>query len=148
MPRERAVRDRFPIVVHVLLRRADTILLMRRCGTGYLDGYFAAPGGHVEAGEGVRAAAARECSEETTIDIDAADLTPAVVMPYRADGDAGVDFIFTTQRWNGEPAIGEPERCDRLIWCPVDALPDRCVPYLAPTLDMLRRGEWFKELES
>ena len=54
-----------PTGVHVLCRREGRVLLMRRAGTGFFDGLFSLPGGHVEPGESVRAAARRELREET-----------------------------------------------------------------------------------
>ena len=48
-----------PTGVHVLCRREGRVLLMRRAGTGFFDGLFSLPGGHVEPGESVRAAARR-----------------------------------------------------------------------------------------
>ena len=43
-----------PTGVHVLCRREGRVLLMRRAGTGFFDGLFSLPGGHVEPGESVR----------------------------------------------------------------------------------------------
>ena len=40
-----------PTGVHVLLERGGQVLLMRRAGTGFFDGLYSLPGGHVEAGE-------------------------------------------------------------------------------------------------
>ena len=54
-----------PTGVHVLCRREGRVLLMRRAGTGFFDGLFSLPGGHVEPGESERAAARRELREET-----------------------------------------------------------------------------------
>ena len=53
-----------PVGVHVLLERGARVLLMRRAGTGFFDGLFSLPGGHVEPGESVRDTAVREMREE------------------------------------------------------------------------------------
>ena len=73
--------DRFVVVPasYVLfLRRVgeeDQILLQLRQGTGYMDGHWAtAAAGHVERGESVFAAAAREAAEELGVVVDPADL--------------------------------------------------------------------------
>ena len=60
-------RDRFPVVVHVLLVRDRRLFLLRRAHTGFMDGYHALPGGHQHAGESVSAAALRECVEEASL---------------------------------------------------------------------------------
>jgi 8-oxo-dGTP diphosphatase len=143
-----ALRDRFPIVVHVLLRRDDSVLLVRRSNTGYMDGWWAAPGGHVDAGEDPSKAALRECREEVGVAIAAPDLIPLAAMPYRSGAHQGVDFIFSARRWHGEPRIAEPERFDALAWHRVDALPTNVVPYLSLALELARQGKWFHEFIS
>ena len=52
---------RFPVAVHILLRRDDEVLLVRRCNTGYEDGKLSVVAGHVEPGETVTRA--EKCSE-------------------------------------------------------------------------------------
>lgn len=120
-------------------------MLLRRANTGYMDGWWAAPGGHVDAGEDPSAAAIRECREEVGVTIARADLVPLAAMPYRSATHQGVDFIFSSERWQGEPRIAEPHRVDALSWHNIDALPEKVVPYLALALDLGARGEWFLE---
>ena len=60
-----------PTGVHVLLERGGEVLLMRRAGTGFFDGLYSLPGGHVEEGESLRATAVREMREELGIELDA-----------------------------------------------------------------------------
>ena len=38
-----------PTGVHIVCERAGEVLLMRRAGTGFFDGLYSLPGGHVEA---------------------------------------------------------------------------------------------------
>ena len=49
------------------------ILLTLRKNTGYRDGEYELPGGHVEAGEDLMQAMVREAREELLIDIDIKD---------------------------------------------------------------------------
>ncbi len=138
-------RDLFPVIVHTLVLRDDAVLLLRRAGTGFGDGYLQPPGGHVLAGESVTDAALRECREEACIDIALADLEPLCVMPYGSPGGQGVDFLMRARRFAGAPRIGEPHKADLIDWFPLDALPGNVVPFLAPALACWREGRWFHE---
>src|SRR5204862_1177823 len=92
----------------------DEVLLLLRANTGYMDGYWAMPAGHVERGESAVAAAVRELEEEVGLEVDPADLEPVTAM-HRTGGngdpiDERVDFFFTTSKWSGEPRLLEPEK--------------------------------------
>src|ERR1044071_7779258 len=105
------MRAKFPVTVHLLFFRDDQILLLRRFNTGYADGQYSVPAGHLDGGETVLAAAAREGLGETGVHIAAGDIGfPAVV--HRKDGDERVDFFVHIRRWQGEPANTEPDKCD------------------------------------
>ena len=45
--------DRFQVIpaAYVVLRRGDEVLMLLRANTGYMDGYWAVPAGHVEKDE-------------------------------------------------------------------------------------------------
>lgn len=140
-----SARDLFPVIVHTLVVRDDQVLLLRRAGTGFGDGYLQPPGGHAQAGESITEAAIRECREEACIDIRAAELLPLCVMPYGGPGGQGIDFVMRCETFSGEPRIGEPHKCDSLEWHPLAALPARAVPWLAAALGCWRDGVWFHE---
>ncbi|QNE17516.1 NUDIX domain-containing protein [Kribbella qitaiheensis] len=138
--------DRFQVIpaAYVVLRRGDEVLLLLRADTGYMDGYWAMPAGHVEKDESVLAAALREVREEVGVEIDPADLVPLTAM-HRTGGngqaiDERVDFFFTTTRWSGEPRIMEPGKAAGLDWYSLDNLPDPVVPHEARILAALRSG--------
>lgn len=139
--------DRFWVVpaAYVVVRRGDEVLLLLRANTGYMDGYWAMPAGHVERGESVIAAAAREVKEEVGIDVDPADLVPVTAM-HRTGGtgdpiDERVDFFFTTSKWTGEPSIREPEKAAGLAWYSLDELPEPLVPHEARVLAAVGRQD-------
>ena len=110
--------DRFRVVpaAYVVLRRGDEVLMMLRANTGYMDGYWAVPAGHVERGESVVAAAVREVREEIGVELGPGTLVPVKAM-IRTGGngdpiDERVDFFFLTTRWSGEPRLMEPDKAD------------------------------------
>jgi 8-oxo-dGTP pyrophosphatase MutT (NUDIX family) len=138
-------RDRFPLVVHVLLLRAEgtQLFLLRRARTGFLDGYYGPPGGHVHAGELPMDAARRELAEETAVE---AVLEPRAVMPYVAGEHQGVNFVFEALAFTGEPVINEPDLFDAAVWAPLTALPRPCPGWLGKVLAMRTESRWFSEL--
>lgn len=118
--------------------------MLLRANTGYMDGYWAVPAGHVEKDESVLAAALREVREEVGVEIDPDDLVPVTAM-HRTGGngqaiDERVDFFFTTSRWSGEPRLMEPGKAAGLAWYSLDNLPDPVVPHEARVLRGLQSG--------
>lgn len=141
------MRDLFPVVVHTVLLRSRSLFLLRRARTGYFDGFYALPGGHLQRGEGVVDCAIRELQEETGIAVEPGQVRPAAVLPYRSGDQQGIDFIMMCRSFAGEPYLAEPDRFDAVGWWSVDALPERTVPYLAPALALAERSEWFLEFD-
>lgn len=132
-------------VSYVIFRRNDLVLLQRRRGTGYLDGYWAtAAAGHVEANESAHDAACREVREELGITITGNDLLPLVVLHrMQEDGDAcegRVDFFFQCTAWSSEPRLMEIDKASDLKWFHLDDLPSPVVPHELNVLESLRSG--------
>lgn len=61
--------------VFLVLERKDEVLLQRRNGTGWMDGYYSLPSGHPEDGETMTQAMIREAKEEIRSAIEPDDLT-------------------------------------------------------------------------
>ena len=135
--RERAL---FRVIAHTFVMDADgRLLLLRRANTGFLDGAYTLPGGHLDKGEAVVEAARREVREETCIEV--LDIAPIIAMPYRS----GVDFLFEAKRWRGTATIGEPERCDDLVWAPLTELPADTAPFVRKAVALREKGVWYHE---
>ncbi len=133
------------MVVHVLVWREGTLALLRRANTGFMDGFYGLPGGHQHQGEGVKAAAGRECREE--LGIEARELAPVCVLPYRSGRHQGVNFVFSCAAYRGTPRINEPALFDELLWASPGALPERTAEWVPLALDAMDRGAWYRELE-
>lgn len=140
MPRQE--RAGFPVVVHTMLTRDAELFLLRRAHTGFMDGYYALPGGHQRRGESVSAAARREVREETGIEL--LSLEPRCVLPYRDGVHQGLNFVFETSDFVDEPIINEPELFDACCWAPRDDLPRPVPPWLQALMAMPRES-WYQE---
>ena len=138
------MRAKFPVTVHLLFFREDQVLLLRRFNTGYADGQYSVPAGHLDGGETVLAAAAREAEEETGLRIDVDDMVFSLVM-HRIEEEERVDFFVHVRQWQGEPVNTEPDKCDELRWVNVNELPDNIIPYVKRAIQNHRAGIVFHE---
>lgn len=138
------MRAAFPVTVHLLFVRDRQILLLRRFNTGFADGQYSVPAGHLDGDETVRAAAAREAQEEIGVRIEPEQIVFSSVM-HRREGDERVDFFVRVPAWRGEPVNAEPDKCDDLRWVDVDALPENTVPYVMRAIQNDRDGVRFDE---
>ena len=86
-------RHRYPVAVHLFFFQDERVLLLRRFNTGWQDGKYSVPAGHVEAGESVTAAAIREAGEELGVCLKPEMLEVIHVM-HRKSNDERVDFFL------------------------------------------------------
>ena len=137
---------RFTLIpeAHLLLMQEGKVLLLRRHNTGYEDGNYSVVAGHVDGGETVRAAMAREAAEEAGLDIRCEDLRMCHVI-HRHATDERVSFFFTADRWRGEPQNREPEKCSELAWFAMNALPPNVIPYIRHAMEQVALGEPYSE---
>lgn len=137
-------RATFPVTVHLFFFRENQILLSRRYNTGYADGQYSVPAGHLDGGETVIAAAQREAREEIGVRIELQDLEFSSVL-HRLEGEERIDFFVQVYKWEGEPANEEPDKCDEIRWVDVNQLPTNTIPYIRQALNNHRRGIKFSE---
>jgi 8-oxo-dGTP diphosphatase len=133
-----------PAAIHLFLFRNDSILLMRRFNTGWQDGNYSLPAGHVDAGESVTAASIREAHEEIGLNLQPEDLNVVHIM-HRKSEEERVDFFLVVKHRTGEPTNQEPHKCDDLRWYPLEALPVNIIPYIKQGLESYRKGILFSE---
>jgi len=139
-----AMHAQFPVTVHMFFLREKQILLIRRYQTGYMDGHYSVPAGHLDGGEAVRMAAVREAREEVGVQIDPADIHFAGVF-HRFEGEERVDFFVHVREWNGEPVNAEPGKCDDIRWLDINDLPENTIPYVRRAIENFRAGVMFEE---
>lgn len=138
--------ERFKLIasVYLILIRNNQVLLLRRQNTGYEDGNYGLPAGHVEDNESITHALSREVKEEIGLDIKSEDATLVHVM-HRREKDIRVDFFFTAQNIEGEPKNMEPEKCDDLSWFPLNKLPKNIIPYIKSAIQSSQERKIFSE---
>lgn len=129
---------------YLFLKRNGKILLLRRYQTGYMDGHYSVPAGHVEDNESLLASTCREVCEEAGLHLQPKDLKLVHVM-HRKSNDIRMDFFFTTDKENLQPKNMEPEKCDDLSWFPLSHLPTNTIPYIRAAIKNFRQGNFYSE---
>ena len=106
----------YSAVFPILLREGangQEVLLHLRQNTGYMDGCWDFAGsGHVDENETARQAVARECLEELGITVNPADMEFVHLCHRVAGGDGRTyyDLCFVIRKYDGTPAVMEPEK--------------------------------------
>ena len=126
-------------------KNGDTeILLALRKNTGYRDGQYELPGGHVDAGEDLLQAMVREAKEELLIDIREENLKIVHIL-HHYNGDR-INFILTTDKYEGIPAIGENDKCEKIEWFDINNLPANMIPKIKRAIEEIRSGTFYSKL--
>ena len=104
-----------PAVFVLIEDKQGRVLLHRRQNTGYMDGYFDFPSGHLEPDELLHDGAAREALEEVGLKMLPRDLKLVHIgQNYSEPNRPYINFFFRARKWSGTPRICEPDKCDAL----------------------------------
>lgn len=130
-----AHKSRFKLIpeVHLVLRRNDQFLMLRRFQTGYMDGKYSLVAGHVDGNETFRSAMVREAYEEAGIVISSEKIQHVHTMHRLAESER-LSMFFEATHWEGEIKNMEPEKCDDLGWYTLAEQEGRVVPYVKSAL--------------
>jgi 8-oxo-dGTP diphosphatase len=146
------MKQRFTVIpaVYIIFRDGSRVLLLQRANTGYMDGMYGLPSGHVDGNEPAVDAAVREAKEEAGVVLDRKDLELVHTMHRQVDGDdryghERIDLFFQVRRWRGEPKNTEPHKCSELRWCDLDSLPEDMIPEVAVVLGKVQAGEHYSD---
>lgn len=134
--------------VYLFLIKNKKVLLIRRAGTGYFNGYYSLPAGHVEGGELPQACIIREAKEEIGILVSKKNIE-MIHSQYRTKNDETADrvnYFFAAKGWKGEPQNMEPHKCDDMRWVPLDKLPANTVPEVKLALACYRKKITYSEM--
>ncbi len=111
----------------VVVRADGRVLLVRRRRPP-LEGVWTLPGGRVEPGESLPAAAAREVREETSLEVVATERVSTVEVAATDTTPPYEIAVFATRLLSpADDAHAGSDAAD-LVWAEVDALPSLAVP--------------------
>ncbi len=139
-------KDRFQVgaAVHLFLIKDNQILLAKRANTGFGDGLYGIPQGHIEAGESPTQAMIREAQEEIGVEILPQDLK-MVLNVYSKIELTYSCWFFTTKKYSGEIINAEPDKCAEIKFYPLDKLPENIIPYIKKSIECYQKGITFYE---
>ncbi len=106
----------------VLVMRGSRVLLGKRIGA-HGEGYYAAPGGHIEFGESLAETARREVREECGLEIGGIRLLSVATYMWGRAGKHYVDVDVVCQAPEGDPQNLEPHNCAGWAWYDLGDLP-------------------------
>lgn len=132
---------------YLIFRKGDEALLSLRKNTGYNDGNYSLPAGHIEEGEYAIEAAIREAKEETGIDLQPEDITMAHALYRRCMDHARTDYFFEVRKWDGEIRNSEPGKCEDLAWVDFSKLPENTIPYIKVALGNYAARHMYSEFD-
>jgi 8-oxo-dGTP diphosphatase len=130
--------------VYLILIKDGKTLLSRRFNTGWMDGNYSLIAGHLDGNESVSNAMIREAFEEAGIRITKENLKPVKVL-HRFSDHEYMDFFFIAEKWDGEPTIKEPDKCNDMSWFPLSSLPKNTLPYVKNVIENYKDGIPFIE---
>jgi ADP-ribose pyrophosphatase YjhB (NUDIX family) len=139
-------KTRFKMIAaaYLLYVRRGKILMIRRFQTGYADGEYSLPAGHVEDGETLTECLIREAKEEVNVTVLAEDISLVHVM-HRKSNDIRIDFFFLTHRSGTTPKNMEEHKADDMRWFRMNDLPKNTVPYLRKAIEFYRKNIFYSE---
>lgn len=133
--------------VYGILRKNNKILLMRRFNTGYKDGFFTLPAGHIEKDELPKETMLRELKEEVGLISDLESLVGVYAMHRISDsGRTYVDYYFEILKYTGNPEIKEPEKCDYIGWYEIENVPENTLSHVKIALNHIKNKAAISEI--
>ena len=144
----KAPRNKATTASYLVLQKDNEILFARRCNTGYQDGNYQVPAGHIDAGELPSEALIREVKEEIGITIKPENVKFAHTSfrPMMDETGDRVDYFFIVETWEGEVTNCEPDKCDHLLWTTIEKMPENTTPHVRIVLECIGKNEPFSEI--
>jgi 8-oxo-dGTP diphosphatase len=122
----------FHIGVNVIVLKENRLLLGKRINV-HGAGTWGLPGGHLETGEAMVGAAARELMEETGLQAERYEFSN--IFNDRNGKLHYVQVGFIAHGVTGEIVLKEPDRCEAWEWFELNDLPKEILPSHIPQIE-------------
>jgi 8-oxo-dGTP diphosphatase len=132
----------FRAAVYLIMIEENKVLLIRRFNTGWMDGMYSLPAGHIDGNETVQTAMSREAKEEINLDILPEDLSVLHIMHRKSDYEY-FDFFLETKKYTGILKNNEEDKCDEIKWFSIDSLPENTLTYIKEAFKQISEGKNF-----
>jgi ADP-ribose pyrophosphatase YjhB (NUDIX family) len=132
-------------VIDLIFRKDGKILFVKRQNTGYKDGFYGLPGGHVDPGESYLQAACREGLEEVGIQLKPEQLKYLMTFQAYAEDSTRTGIYFEVTSWEGEPYNAEPHVHSEIAWFDENNLPDTIMETTLMKIKVMQSGQSYIE---
>lgn len=122
--------------VGVIIVRDGYLLLGKRRGSHGAD-TWALPGGHLEFGESIQSCAKREIFEETGVVVNSVRNVAFTNDFFENERKHYVTLFVLAEKWSGQPAVMEPNKCKGWLWFDWANLP---TPLFVPLQNLKNQG--------
>ena len=143
-------KERFKVccAVYMIVRQDNKILFLKRQNTGYMDGYYALPAGHLDGGESITKAVIREAEEELGIVVKEQDLNLIFTGNQISPNKEYIDLFFEVNQYVGYPKNNEPEKSSEVGFFEFDKIEKNVIPYTAKVLKAIQNKKTFLIFET
>lgn len=140
-------RNWFKIVcaVNALIIKDNQILLGLRQNTGWGDGCYNFPGGHIDGKEWPTKAICRELKEEIGIEVNPINVKFENMIYYIRPDHERIQLLMKINSWSGQIENMELDKCIKLEWFGLDKLPKNLTDYCKTALTMyVNKTQYFE----
>ncbi|MCK4665974.1 NUDIX domain-containing protein [Candidatus Dependentiae bacterium] len=130
-------RYKTKVACYMIVLIDDKVLLMKRQNSGFHDGEYTVPSGHMDIGETPLEGAIRETFEETDLIVKEAEFSCVIHrIVENIPNDDYMDFFFICKSYEGVVKNKEPDKCSEIILVETYQLPEiLMVPYVELALN-------------
>ncbi|MFZ5392531.1 MAG: NUDIX hydrolase [Patescibacteria group bacterium] len=139
------MNNNFPLAVNIIFLENQSILLLKRCNTGFNDSKWSVPAGRLEKNETIRQATIREAQEEVNLSVKISDFGTPLFMHHKDDRGERIYVFFLVKKWTGTATNNEPEKCSEIKWFNTSDLPSSLIDHVSVGINEIIKGTTYTE---